>query len=185
MTIAINFQTTDGVSHAFRQSDPQKIETIINSIKQPTHLLTNVLVISTSLCTSLFTGDSIARIEVTGQGEEVRNAIPHEKIQLMTFDVGVDFGDTGGGGTELLPRIDFHFLGSKQLSLWVRGAMPELKQVDKVQRLANIFNASWLYYLVGSEGFGLINIRATTRIDIYMEHLPLPHCTWRADSMYC
>lgn len=186
MTTTIKFQTTDGVSHAFCQSDPQRIQTILNSIKQPAHLFENTLIISTSLCTSLFAGNTIAKIEVTGPGIDVRNLVHQHKIQLTTFEAESDFGDVGAGNNAaLMPRVDFRFLGSNQFSVWIRDDTPNLTRLDILQRLANIFDAKWLYYSVGTTGIGLINITATTRIDIYMEQLVLPEGTWHTECIYC
>jgi hypothetical protein len=187
MTTTIKFQTTDGISHAFCQSDPQRIQTILNSIKQPAHLFENTLIISTSLCTSLFAGNTIAKIEVTGPGIDVRNLVHQHKIQLTTIEADSDFSDVGVvGNAALMPHVEFHFLGSNQFSVWIRDDdTPRLTHLDILQRLANILDAKWLYYSVGVTGIGLINMQATTRIDIYMEQLVLPEGTWHTECIYC
>jgi hypothetical protein len=179
MALAITIVTTANRTRRFFQTEPGRIEGILESLRRCGQLFTNPsLVIVADDTTEVFQPKTITRIEIETQidlGPWLPPAWDEAGISALPEDAL-----TGGGHLDddgLSSHMDFYFEGGDMLHAWIE-RRHEAGAAERTSRLTYLFTKPCIPYRPALPGVGFINPAAMTRFTLGVASAHPPAGAW-------
>ena len=180
MSITITIVTTANRTRRFKQTDPQRINEILESLKRCTQLFTGrSLVVVSDHSTDVFAPATITRIEIETTIDLTPYLPPGRNTNIRAMELGETVPTTVLNDNLISVPADFFFEGGDTLSTWLENPRPA-DPIERTMRLTRLYEQAVIFYQPTTPGIGLMNPQVMTRTLIGAALPDVPTGSWHA-----
>ena len=182
MSITITIVTTANRTRRFKQSDPQRVTEILESLKRSAQLFTSrSLVIVADDSTDVFAPAAITRIEIETTIDLTPYLPPGRNTNIRALALGEMLPPTQLDEETIAVSADFFFAGGDTLSTWLENPRPA-DVIERTMRLSRLFEQTAIFYQPTTPGIGLMNPHVMTRTLIGAALPDAPTGSWHVSE---
>ena len=163
MSITITIVTTANRTRRFKQSDPVRINEILESLRRCAQLFSSrSLVVVSDNSTEIFCPSAITRIEIETAIDLTPYLPPGRNTNIRAMALGDPLPPTVINERDISVSADFYFAGGDTLSAWIENERPS-DALERTMRVTRLFEQPVIFYQPTSTGIGLMNPAVMTR----------------------
>ncbi len=182
MSIILTLVTTANRTRRFKQSDPQRITEILESLGRCAQLFSQrSLVVAADHSTHIFSPASLTRIEIETSTDLTPYLPAGSNVTLRALALGEAIPEIEINDTLISVPIDLFFEGGDTLSMWLDNNRPA-DAIERTMRISRLFEQPVLIYRPTTPGIGLINPQAMTRAAVGAALPDVPAGSWYASE---
>ena len=180
MSITITIVTTANRTRRFKQSDPQRINDILESLRRCTQLFTGrSLIVVSDNSTDIFAPAAITRIEIETEIDLTPYLPPGRNTNIRAIGLGESLPPVVLSEDMISVSADFFFEGGDTLPTWFENDRPA-DAMERTMRLSRLFEQAIVFYQPTRPGIGLMNPHVMTRTSIGAAMPDVPSGSWHA-----
>ncbi len=182
MSITITIVTTANRTRRFKQSDPQRINEILESLKRCSQLFASrSLIVVSDNSTDVFAPAAITRIEIETAIDLAPYLPPGRDTNIRAIGLGEASPPILLSEEIISVPADFFFEGGDTLSTWFENPRPA-DPIERTMRLSRFYEQSVIFYQPTTPGIGLMNPHVMTRTLIGAALPDVPTGSWHASE---
>ena len=182
MSITITIVTTANRTRRFKQSDPARINEILESLQRCSQLFSNrSLVVVSDSSTEIYNPSAITRIEIETGIDLTPYLPPGRNTNIRALALGDPLPETVLNEQKISVSADFYFEGGDNLSAWIENERPS-DVLERTMRITRLFEQAVIFYQPTTPGIGLMNPAVMTRSTLGAQLPDAPSGSWHVQD---
>lgn len=183
MSITITIVTTANRTRRFIQSDPARINEILESLQRCSQLFSNrSLVVVSDNSTEIYCPSAITRIEIETGIDLAPYLPPGRNTNLRATGLGDPTPETILNEQKISVSADFYFEGGDSLCAWFENNERPKDALERTMRITRLFEQDVIFYQPTSPGIGLMNPAVMTRSTLGAQLPDAPSGSWHVQD---